>query len=137
MSRLVTRWLTSTSTNCATKFAPKADWQVRDAILACLTTYVLVKPYFSREAAELGRDVDNLGDDVKNVKGKLHDVSAMTQKQKRDLLVLKADTDEKLFALEVKLQTIESNMKSRLAPKDVANSESKEFITSEAELCYA
>jgi hypothetical protein len=131
MSGLLTRCLTSISTNCATKFS-KVDWQARDTVLACLTAYVLLKHYFTRDVTELDQDVDILSEDVKRLKGKLEDVSATTQKQKRDLLVLKADTNEMLFALEFKLQAIESNMKSGLA-RDVA----KDCLTHEAELCYA
>lgn len=127
-------WIAAIQTLFTSQLA-KGDWQTRDTVLACLTGYLVMKHYSTREAP-LDRDVDMLSDDLTSVKGKLQDVSRMAEKQKRDLLVLKADNDEKLFALELKLRAVEFQVKSASGRRDDANSDCNE-LTREADLCYA
>ena len=87
--------------------------QVFNLALTCLT---IKKTHFdvkqpSRGVEELDKEVESLSYDVRTLKAKLQDCLAFGEKQKRELLVLKADTNEKVDTLESTVQDMHSKFK--------------------------
>ncbi len=88
--------------------------QAFNLALTCLT---IKKTHFGvkqrpRGVEELDKEVESLSHDVRTFKAKLQDCLALADKQKRELLVLKADTDEKVYTLESTMQGMHSKFKS-------------------------
>lgn len=98
-----------------------------DTLLACLvgvqafnlalTCLTIKKTHFDvkqrpRGVEKLDKEVESLSYHVRTLKAKLQDCLALTEKQKRELLVLKADTDEKVYTLESTMQGMRSKFKS-------------------------
>lgn len=108
-----------------------ANWQVFDTLIVCSLVanvggfYFTVKRcYFDgnqhpRGVDELDKEVEGLSNDVQTLKAKLQDCLALCEKQKRELLILKADTSEQVYSLESTLQVMHSEFKSSQDVKNV------------------
>lgn len=107
--------------NFDTALACLVGVQVFNSALTCLT---LKKTRFDvnqrlRGVEELDEEVESLSYDVRTLKTKLQDCLALNEKQKRELLVLKADTDERIYTLESAIQVVKSSAHRDVAEKSL------------------